>query len=46
MHDTFDTRDTLSVNGRRYRFHSLPRLAGRFPIDHLPYSLQIGRAHV
>src|SRR5690606_13133607 len=35
------TRDTLTVNGRDYRFHSLPRLATHFPLDHLPYSLKI-----
>ncbi|MGN0858078.1 MAG: aconitate hydratase AcnA [Stenotrophomonas sp.] len=41
MHDSYSTRDTLTVNGRDYRFHSLPRLATHFPLDHLPYSLKI-----
>ena len=41
MHDSFATRDTLTVNGKTYAFYSLPRLASRFPIDHLPFSLKI-----
>ena len=41
MHDSFATRDHLTINGRRYAFHSLPRLAAHFAIDHLPYSLKI-----
>ena len=41
MHDSFSTRDTLTVNGRTYGYYALPRLAGQFDIDRLPYSLKI-----
>ncbi len=41
MLDSFATRDTLEVGGRRYAFFSLDRLARRFPIDHLPFSLRV-----
>ena len=41
MHDSYDTRDTLSVNGHLYHYYSLPRLARHHRIDHLPYSLKI-----
>jgi aconitate hydratase len=41
MADTFNTRSQLEVDGRSYRYASLPRLGERFPIDHLPYSMKI-----
>lgn len=41
MHDSFATRDTLEVDGRHYRYASLPRLGQRFDIAKLPYSLKI-----
>ena len=41
MHDSFSTRDSLTVNGQQYAYYSLPRLGRQFPIDRLPYSLKI-----
>ncbi|MBN8726088.1 MAG: aconitate hydratase AcnA [Xanthomonadales bacterium] len=41
MTDTFATRSTLEVDGKRYRYVSLPKLAGRFPVARLPYSMKI-----
>ena len=41
MHDSYATRDTLTVNGQQYNYYSLPRLAGHFAIDQLPFSLKI-----
>ncbi len=41
MRNSFDTQDTLDVNGQRYRFHSLTRLGTHFDLATLPYSLKI-----
>ncbi|WP_045760637.1 aconitate hydratase AcnA [Xanthomonas albilineans] len=41
MHDTFSTRASLEVNGKRYTYFSLSRLGQRFDIARLPYSLKI-----
>ena len=41
MRDSFATRDTLHLNGRNYAFHSLPKLADRFDLTLLPWSLKI-----
>ncbi|XQA66951.1 aconitate hydratase AcnA [Xanthomonas sacchari] len=41
MSDSFSTRASLEVNGQRYAYYSLPKLAERFAIARLPYSLKI-----
>ena len=41
MKDTFATRDTLEVNGRKYAYASLARLGERFDLKRLPYSMKI-----
>jgi aconitate hydratase len=41
MKDSFSTHDTLTVNGRNYRFASLARLESRFDLKRLPYSMKI-----
>ncbi|WP_045727394.1 aconitate hydratase AcnA [Xanthomonas sp. GPE 39] len=41
MHDTFSSRASLEVNGKRYTYFSLSRLGQRFDIARLPYSLKI-----
>ncbi|MCE7031332.1 aconitate hydratase AcnA [Lysobacter sp. GX 14042] len=41
MADSFSTRDHLQVNGKTYAYASLPKLAQRFEISHLPYSMKI-----
>jgi len=41
MTDTFATRTTLEVNGKQYRYASLPKLGERFPVARLPYSMKI-----
>ncbi|WP_049622837.1 aconitate hydratase AcnA [Frateuria defendens] len=41
MLDTFATRDTLVVNGKRYHYASLAKLGQRFDLKRLPYSLKI-----
>ena len=41
MHDSFSTRATLEVNGRRFDYFSLPALGKHFNLDHLPYSMKI-----
>ncbi|MCC6596857.1 MAG: aconitate hydratase, partial [Rhodanobacteraceae bacterium] len=41
MTDSFSTRDTLEVNGKRYTYASLPKLGQRFNIARLPYSMKI-----
>lgn len=41
MSNSFDTLDTLSLDGREYRIHSLKRLSERHDLKRLPYSLKI-----
>jgi len=41
MFDSFATRSTLTVNGRSYAYVSLEKIAQRFNIRCLPYSLKI-----
>jgi len=41
MSDAFATRSALTVNGQRYLYASLEKLAQRFDISRLPYSLKI-----
>ncbi len=41
MTDSFATRDTLEVAGKRYTFASLAKLGARFDIKRLPYSMKI-----
>jgi len=41
MNDSFATRDTLEVNGTRYHIRSLAKLANRFDLKRLPYSMKI-----
>ncbi len=41
MHDSFKTLDELTVGGRQYRIRNLAKLAGRYDISRLPYSLKI-----
>ena len=41
MHDTFDTRTTLSVGEHRYEIFSLPALEADFAVSRLPWSIKI-----
>ncbi len=41
MTDSFSTRDTLEVDGKRYTIASLAKLGARFDIKRLPYSMKI-----
>ena len=41
MTDSFATRDTLEVAGKRYAFSSLAKLGARFDLKRLPYSMKI-----
>ena len=41
MGDSFATASSLEVNGRTFRYFSLPELARQHDIDRLPYSLKI-----
>ncbi|AOD14926.1 aconitate hydratase AcnA [Xanthomonas fragariae] len=41
MSDSFCTRTSLEVHGKRYAYYSLPKLGERFDIGHLPYSMKI-----
>ncbi len=41
MNDSFSTRDTLEVNGKRYQIASLAKLGQRFDLKRLPYSMKI-----
>lgn len=36
MSDSFSTRTSLEVHGKRYAYYSLPKLGERFDIGHLP----------
>ncbi|MBE5314811.1 MAG: aconitate hydratase AcnA [Xanthomonadales bacterium] len=41
MRNSFDTLDTLSLDGRDYRIHSLARLGAKHALKRLPFSLKI-----
>ncbi|MCC4599691.1 aconitate hydratase AcnA [Xanthomonas melonis] len=41
MSDSFSTRTSLEVHGKRYDYYSLPKLGERFDIGRLPYSMKI-----
>ena len=41
MTDSFGARSTLDVDGAEYEIFRLDRLAGRFDLDRLPFSLKI-----
>ncbi|KTF31495.1 aconitate hydratase AcnA [Xanthomonas vesicatoria] len=41
MSDSFSTRTSFEVHGKRYDYYSLPKLGERFDIAHLPYSMKI-----
>jgi len=41
MTDSFATRDTLEVNGKKYAIASLAKLGQKFNIARLPYSMKI-----
>ena len=41
MRNSFDTLDTLSLDGRDYRIHSLARLGAKHDLKRLPFSLKI-----
>ncbi|HET6563846.1 MAG TPA: aconitate hydratase AcnA [Xanthomonadales bacterium] len=41
MGDSFSTASTLNVNGKDYRYFSLPKLAETLPVKRLPFSLKI-----
>ena len=41
MTDSFSARSTLDVDGAEYEIFRLDRLAGRFDLDRLPFSLKI-----
>jgi aconitate hydratase len=41
MGDSFSCQKSLDVNGRSYRYFSLPDLARHFDLDRLPYSLKV-----
>jgi aconitate hydratase len=40
-HDSFGTRATLEVAGRRLQVHRLDALAGRFEVERLPYAMKV-----
>ncbi|QYR52153.1 aconitate hydratase AcnA [Lysobacter soyae] len=39
--DSFKTQTHLEVNGKKYAYHSLPKLGERFDIARLPYAMKI-----
>ncbi len=41
MNDSFSTRDTLEVGGKRYAIRSLAKFGQHFDITRLPYSMKI-----
>ncbi|WP_449466939.1 aconitate hydratase AcnA [Stenotrophomonas humi] len=41
MSDSFSTRSQLEVGGQQYTYCSLPKLAQKYDISHLPYSMKI-----
>ncbi|ODU45391.1 aconitate hydratase AcnA [uncultured Aquimonas sp.] len=41
MSNSFDTLDTLALDGRDYRIHSLARLGAKHDLKRLPFSLKI-----
>lgn len=41
MTDSYRVTDTLSVNGREYRYYPFTRIAEKYPVDKLPFSLKI-----
>jgi len=41
MGDTFGTESRLEIDGQSYRYFSLPRLAGKYDLARLPFSLKI-----
>ena len=41
MSHSFSTESTLSVNGKEYRYYSLPKLGEQYDISRLPFSLKI-----
>ena len=41
MGDTFGTESRLELNGQSYRYYSLPRLAEKYDLARLPFSLKI-----
>ncbi len=41
MSNSFDTLDTLALDGRDYRIHSLQRLGAKHDLKRLPFSLKI-----
>ena len=41
MGDTFGTESRLELDGQSYRYFSLPRLAGKYDLARLPFSLKI-----
>ena len=41
MADSFATRAHLDLNGKTYTYYSLPKLAQRFDLAKLPYSMKI-----
>jgi aconitate hydratase len=41
MGDSFSTAASFTVNGREYRYWSLPKLGREYDIGHLPFSLKI-----
>src|SRR5690625_1119702 len=41
MTDSYRVTDTLSVNGKEYRYYPFTRIAEKYPVDKLPFSLKI-----
>ena len=42
MHDTFKSRGTLAVEGKKYTIYRLPALQSKFPaVAKLPFSLKL-----
>src|SRR5215813_13897350 len=41
MTDSFATQTTLEVDGKRYKYSSLPKLGQKYDIKRLPYSMKI-----
>ncbi|MBP7624850.1 MAG: hypothetical protein KA763_12830, partial [Xanthomonadales bacterium] len=41
MRDTFSVLDTLSLNGKNYRYYSLAKFGQKHDIKRLPFSMKI-----
>src|SRR5690625_7753036 len=41
MTDSYRVTDTLSVNGKEYRYYPFTRIDEKYPVDKLPFYLKI-----